>query len=272
MRRALSGVVFALVLTSAAFADTAYIKPSSFAPKPDQTITVEVSFSDDCCEPRYAVRTDTYTVINPDGSKVEPERIETFATTTMLEHTVSQPGTTRISTGERLGRKGEYVLLEGQYHLVHSPDADPIHIPDGTPIFSSQTATVTDAYVTVGAPDWTAMRVPIGRLAILPVGHPNMARTGAPFTARVTFDGVSVSGATVVHTNEMQRLRGDTAVIYDTNADGLFTIVFEQPGLALLRVRLQAPSPEGSETDIRSYTTALAIDVGIDAPHETPKE
>lgn len=264
MRRVLAGLVSTLVLTSAAFADTAYVKPSTFSPKQDQTITVEVSFSDECCEPRYAVRTDTYAIISPDGSETVPDRIETFATTTMLEHTVSHQGTTRISTGERLGRKGEYVLLEGQYHLVNSPDAELIHIPEGTPILSSQTATVTDAYVTVGAPSWKAVRAPGGRLAITPALHPNMVKTGIPFTAHVTFDGEPVSDATLVLTNEMQRLSGEREVIYKTSDDGIFSIVFEQPGLALLMVRLQAPSHEGSETDIRSYTTALTIDVGVD--------
>lgn len=210
------------------------------------------------------MRTDTYTFINPDGSKVEPDRIETFITTTMLEHTVSQQGTTRISTGERLGRKGEYVLLDGQYHLVNSPDAEPLLIPEGTPILTSQTATVTDAYVTVGGPSWKAVRAPIGRLAIVPALHPNMVKTGIPFTARVTIDGEPVSGATVILTNEMQRLGGQSELNCETNDDGIFSIVFEQPGLALLMVRLQAPSPEGSETDIRSYTTALTINVGID--------
>lgn len=261
MRRALSAVVFALALSDVALADTAYVKPSSFMPQQDQTITAEVSFSDECCEPRYAVRTETYTVINPDGSKAAPDRIETFATTTMLEHTVSQPGTTRISTGERLGRKGEYVLLGGQYHLVNSPDAEPIHIPAGTPILSSQTATVTDAYVTVGAPNWNAVRAPIGRLAITPALHPNMVKTGIPFTARVTLDGEPVSGASVVLTNEMQRLNGETEAIYETSEDGVFSVVFEHPGIALMMVRLQAPAPEGSETDIRSYTTALNVNV-----------
>lgn len=264
MRCAFPTLVCVLALTGTAFADTAYVKPSSFMPKQDQTITVEVSFSDECCEPRYAVRTDTYTVINPDGSKVEPDRIETFATTTMLEHTLAQQGTTRISTGERLGRKGEYVLLDGQFHLVNSPDAEPIHIPEGTPILSSQTATVTDAYVSVGAPNWKAIRAPIGRLVITPASHPNMVKTGIPFTAKVAIDGEPVSGATIVLTNERQRLGGESGVNYETNDDGIFSIVFEQPGLALLMVRLQAPSPEGSETDIRSYTTALIIDVGID--------
>lgn len=264
MRRVLAGLVSTLVLTSAAFADTAYVKPSTFSPKQDQTITAEVSFSDDCCEPRYAVRTDTYTIINPDGSETAPDRIEPFATTTILEHTVSQQGTTRISTGERLGRKGEYVLLKGQYHLVNSPDAEPVHIPVGTPILSSQTATVTDAYVTVGAPNWKAVRAPVGRLVITPASHPNMVITGMPFKARVTIDGVPVSKARVVLTNEMQRLSGEGETNFETDEDGVLSVILQDPGLTLLMVRLQAPSPEGSETDIRSYTTALTISVGID--------
>lgn len=261
MRRALFLSSAALVLAGAATADTAYVKPSSFAPKLDQTLSVEVAFNDYCCEPRYAVRTDTFAVIGPDGVAVPPDRVEVFSDTTMLEHTFTATGTSRISTGERLGRKGEYVKINGQYHLVNSPDAEPIEIPAGTPILSSQTATVTDAYVTVGAQDWGAVRTEVGRLAIEPALHPNRVQVGAPFIARVTFDQTPVAAETITVTNEAQRLRKAGGAVVSTDEDGLFTVTFTEPGTHLLMVRLQALAPEGAETDIRSYTTALTLDV-----------
>lgn len=250
-----------LTFASAAFADTAYVKPSTFSPTLDQTITVEVSFSDFCCEPRYAVRTDTYSVIGSDGSEVEPDRLETFSTTTLLEHTITQPGTTRFTTGERLGRKGEYVQLDGKYHLVNSPDAEPIDIPDGTPILSSQTATVTDAYVTSGAANWDAIRARIGRLAIEPAVHPSSAMVGASFFGRVTFDGEPVADRQVILTNEMHRLNQNGGIAVQTDNEGLFSVILGEAGTSLLMVRLQAPAPENAETNIRSYTTALTINV-----------
>ncbi len=250
-----------LVVASTAAADTAYVKPSTFAPKLDQTISIESAFNDYCCEPRYAVRTDTFVVIGPDGVAAAPDRVEVFSDTTLLQHTFTSAGTSRISTGERLGRKGEYVQIHGQYHLVNSPDAEPIEVPAGTPILSSQTATVTDAYVTVGAQDWGAIRTQVGRLAIEPALHPNRVQVGAPFIARVTLDQSPVTGATLTVTNEAQRLRGESGTGVTTDADGLFTVTFTEPGTHLLMVRLQAPAPEGAETDIRSYTTALTLDV-----------
>lgn len=259
MTRLAFSLAIASLLAGFAAADTAYVKPSAFAPTLDQTITVEVAFNDYCCEPRYAVRTDTFQFIGPDGDRTRPGRVDHYATTTMLEHTLASTGTTRITTGERLGRKGEYVELEGEYFLVNSPDADPIEIPDGTPILSSQTATVSDAYVTVGVRDWGAIRTHVGRLAIEPALHPNTARIGTPFIGRVLMDGSPVAGETLVVTNETQRLRGEGGVSVKTDDDGIFTVTFEHRGVHLIMVRLQAPAPEGAETDIRSYTTALTL-------------
>ncbi|MCR9077708.1 MAG: DUF4198 domain-containing protein [Hyphomonadaceae bacterium] len=264
MYRPAASWVAACLMMGTAAADTAYVKPSTYSPDQGETITVEVAFNDYCCEPRYAVRTDTYEVIAPDGTSSAPERVESFAKMTVLEHTITAPGTTRISTGERLGRKGEYVLLDGIYHLVNSPDADPITVPERTPILSSQTATVTDAYVTVGTPDWGAIRTSVGRLAIEPALHPNSARVGGLFIGRVMMDGAPVTDKSVLVTNEVQRLNQAGGTLSKTDEDGIFTIVFTEPGTHVIMVRLQAPAPAGAETDIRSYTTALTLQVAPD--------
>lgn len=264
MSRLAIPLIAAALSISGAAADTAYVKPSTFSPAAEQTVTVEIAFNDYCCEPRYAVRTDSFAVIGPDGNAATPERIETFSNTTLLEHTFAAPGTYRITTGERLGRKGEYVLLEGEYHLVNSPDAAPINVPAGTPILSSQTATVTDAYVTVGTQDWGAIRASVGRLRIEPALHPSTATRGGLFVGRVMMDGVPVANETVRITNETQRLHRQGGVATRTDEDGMFTLNFADPGVHLIMVRLQAPAPEGAETDIRSYTTALTLDVSPD--------
>lgn len=242
-------------------ADTAYVKPSTFTPELDQTITVEVAFNDVCCEPRYAVRTDTFRIVASDGDAQSPDRLDTYATTTILEHKITAPGTTRITTGERLGRKGEYVQIAGHYHLVNSPDAELKDIPDGTPILSSQTATVSDAYISIGTEDWGVIHQPIGRLKIEPLVHPNGANTETPFSGRISFDGAPIANQTVILTNEMQRLTGGEEIQVTTDEAGLFTLNFQHTGIHLIMVRMQAPAPDGSETDIRSYTTSLTLDV-----------
>ena len=68
-----------------AAAATAYIEPSTFTPRLDQTITVETSFNDYCCVPKYPVRSDRFAVIHPDGRAVEPDRLEMFANSSVIE-------------------------------------------------------------------------------------------------------------------------------------------------------------------------------------------
>jgi hypothetical protein len=262
--RMLCALTLSLAIAGDALADTAYLKPSTFSPEVNQQVTLEAAFSDYCCAPEHPVRTTTFAVISPDGQQSLPERIETFATLTVLEQTIRQEGTTRVTTGERLGRKGEYVLLGGKYHLVNSPDAEPVAIPQGTPILSSQTATLSDTYLTAGSVTWQAVRVPIGRLRIEPYVHPNDVRTGSVFNGRVTLDGAPVANQSVVMTDETQRLRGAAGQESRTNEAGEFRILFSDPGTAVLMTRLQAPAPSGAETDIRSYTTSLTVNVSTD--------
>ncbi|MEL6694079.1 MAG: DUF4198 domain-containing protein [Pseudomonadota bacterium] len=265
MRTAISLTIAALAMTGAAMADTAYIEPSTFAPKLEQTITVETSFNDYCCVPKYPVRSQSFAVITPDGSETAPDRIELFANSTVLEHTVMHAGTTRFTTGERLGRKGgEFVLLDGDYYMVNSDDAEPIEVPDGTPILSSQTATVSDSYVTIGDPTWASVEASIGRLVMTPLAHPSSLSKGDTLTVALSFDGEPLAGQSLVLTRSGQAERpGDEGISFVSDPTGKIEIPLEHIGTHLIMTRLQAPAPADAETDIRSYTTSLTFHVGL---------
>ncbi|WP_373005980.1 DUF4198 domain-containing protein [Hyphomonas sp.] len=260
--RLASFLLASLTLPAAASADTAYMEPSTYAPGPGQTLTVEASFSDHCCNPKHAVRSEAYAVILPDGSSMPPDRIEHFATHTAMEHKLTEPGTTRFTTGERLGRMGEYVLLDATYHLINSEDAAPVGLPPGIAILSSQTATVSDTYVTVGQPTWDSVNTPVGRLAITPGAHPSAIHAGDRLSLSVTFDGEPVTAQIVTLTRSGQGDRPrDTGLTYQTDANGEVTIALPDTGTHLVMTRLQAPSPSGAQTDLRSYTTSLTFQV-----------
>lgn len=261
MRRALATLSAVLACASTAFADTAYIEPSTFTPEIEQTITVEAAFNDDCCVPKYAVRSNAYVVVLPDGTAILPDRIETFATSTVIEHTITAAGTTRISTGERLGRKGgEYVLLDGEYYLINSEDADPIDVPVGSAVLTSQTATVSDTYVTIGDPTWNSIKHPIGRLVIAPSQHPSTLKKDDVFVLKLQFDGEPLANQEVVVTHSGQKERvGDEGISYHSNKDGLVSTSLSNAGTHVVMTRFQAEAPLGAETDIRSYTTALTF-------------
>jgi len=263
MRQLLFISSVACALYSSAAADTAYIEPSTYAPSKGQMITLEVSFNDYCCEPKYAVRSENYAVIAPDGVRSVPDRIEVFSTSTVVEHAIQSLGTTRFTTGERLGRKGEYVFLNGEYMPLTSEDGTRIEVPDNIPVLSSQTATVSDTYITIGAPSWASIEHQIGRLIITPSQHPSTLQKGDTLTISVMFDDAAVSGQSVLVTRANQQNRlGDNGLTFITDSDGSVDIPLEHIGTHLIMTRLQAPASIGAETDIRSYTTSLTFDVG----------
>ena len=253
-----------LAIINAANADTAYLKPSTFTPSLDQMITIEASFNDECCNPKYPVRSDDYQVVLPDGTSVIPDRIESFSNSIILEHKITQSGTTRISTGERLGRKGgRYVFLEGEYSILEEGDTLASRgLPEDLEILTSQTLTVTDAFVTIGTPNWSAVNKPIGRLVFTPSQHPSMLKTGERFDLTLTFDGEVVIDEDVVLTRAGQKDReNDDGLTFKTDENGRVSLPLEHIGTHLIMARKQAKAPTGAETDIRSYTTSLAFDV-----------
>lgn len=213
--------------------------------------------------PKYPVRSDSFAVIHPDGRSVEPDRVELFANSTIIEQTITEQGTTRITTGERLGRKGgEYVLLDGQYFLINSEDADPIEVPEGAPILSSQTATVSDTYVTLGEPSWESVRQPIGRLQIQPQQHPSLLETGDTLDIIIIFDGTPLATQDLLLTRSGQKDRQeDEGFVFQSDEAGGVSIPLFQSGTHLIMTRMQALAPNGAETDIRSYTTSLTFSV-----------
>ncbi len=262
MIRFLALALAAIVVSAPVWGDTAYVKPSTSSPEIGQRITVEVAFNDVCCEPRYPVRTDTFVIVSSDGNARKPERIDNFVSQTILETDVVSKGTTVISTGERLGRKGEYVFLNGVYHLINSRDAEPIEIPDNTPILTSQTATVSKAYISVGKPNWDVIHSASERLQIIPATHPNMIEREDVFRGVIKFDDKPVSGQKVVLNTEQQRLEGMDETVVLTDVNGVFELPMNHGGGAQIWVRMQALAPDGASTDIRSYTTALTVLVG----------
>ena len=244
-------------------ADTAYLEPSDYSPVAGQTITLEAAFNDFCCEPKYAVRSNNYAVVLPDGEIEKPGRTAVFKTCTIVEHAITKSGTTRVTSGERLGRKGgQYAFFEGQYYLVNGDDPPTVEIPQDTQLLSSQTATVSDTYVTVGAPSWASVNHSIGRLRIVPKTHPSTLRVGDTFAIKLLFDDAPVREQSVALTRSGQRNRpGDGGKKYLSDSAGLVEIPLTSRGTHLVMTRLQAPAPPGSETALRSYTTSLTFDV-----------
>lgn len=252
------GLMFAAVFCAPARADTSYLKPNFFTTANADLVTVQSSFTEDFANPNVAVQSDQWHVLRPDGRKDTFDKIQAFTQVTILEADLEETGTYRLTTGERLGRVGQQVLVDG----VWTPWAPGREIPAGAQTRPSQTATVADVYVTKGAPTMKPVEARVGRLELKPLVHPNDIYLDTVFKLRVLIDGKPVPNQDV----EIWRDGG----AYDepaynrkikSGADGDIGVKFDRPGVYLIWTRMSADAPTGSQAPIRSYTTSLTLEV-----------
>jgi uncharacterized GH25 family protein len=248
-----------LAYASAAFAHTSYMSPSVFSTTNAEIVTVETSFAEDFMfRPEIAVESQDFHVVRPDGQRDTFDRVETFRQLTVLESDLSEAGTYRFTTGERLGRVSTQVRVNGEWH----PLAPGETTPRGARTQTSQTATVADVYVTKGAPTRASVDARIGRLAIHPITHPSEIYLEDGFNVEVLFDGAPLANQDI----EVDRQGGDYeeprfSQTIRTDSQGRAQLRFDRPGVYLVMTRHRANAPTGSETQIRSYTTSLAFEV-----------
>lgn len=245
-------------LSAPALAHVSYLLPSSFHLEDDGEITVQAGFSETFSRPEVALRSNAFAIITPSGTTKVFDDIETIGKLTVLGAMLEEQGTYRLTSGERIGRKGVQVKI-GEDWVPLEPGSP---VAEGAETRESQTATVTDVYVTRGEPSDGVLQTTIGRLAVRPVTHPNKIKVDTGFRLRVLFDGEPVANQQI----QIQREGGQYespaySALVTSDADGYATFAMERSGAYLMMTRMSADAPAGSETRIRSYTTSLVIEV-----------
>jgi uncharacterized GH25 family protein len=260
IRAAAGAAAVMAIMAGAADAHTSYMLPSVFRTADVEAVTIQAAFADvHFFRPEVAVTSDSFQVIGPDGARGQFARAETFAHMTVLDADLTQPGTYRFTTGERLGRASALFQVDGEWlaleEMVEAPGAD-------TPQADAQTATVADVYVTKGAPTSGALESSVGRLAIRPITHPSEISRQSGFQFAVTFDGAPLDTQTI----EVDREGGGyeqpafhQSVV--TDANGQAHLTFNEAGVYLIMTRFRADAPPGADTPMRSYTTSLTFEV-----------
>lgn len=260
MRVLTAWIAAALPLAGPAAAHTSYMLPSTFDATNADMVTVQSSFTEDFFAPAIAVGDADFHVIAPDGTRAEFAIIAPFRQLVVMEAALPQDGTYRVTTGERLGRTSYEALVGEEWVVLDGPDAP---LPEGaTRFYTIQTATVADAYVSKGPLTRGAVDAPVGRLAIRPVTHPNDVFAGEDFVFDLTLGDAPLGG----HELTLYRDGGEYeepgfARPVVTDAEGRATVRFDRPGVYLVMTRHRAPAPDGADTDIRSYTTSLTLEV-----------
>ena len=124
-----------------ASADTSYLRPNWFTTATDDLVTTQSSFTESFSNPAIGVKSEAWTVIAPDGARSTFKTKVELTQLTALEADTRTNGTYRLSTGERLGRIGQQVLVDGAWQ----PVAPGREILPGAQTRQSQTATVAAA-------------------------------------------------------------------------------------------------------------------------------
>lgn len=251
------GLALTAMAVTPAAAHTAYMLPNVFAANMEQQVTVQSAFAEEFFKPEIAVDADDFHVVQPDGSRAEFDNLARLKQMVVLESTIKDEGTYRFTTGVRLGRVGKMAEVNGEWVPVHDK------VPgNATAVRTSQTETVSDVYVSKKAPTRAPVDQTIGRLVLQPVTHPSDIYLDSGFQLKVLFDGqpmpdqllyVDRAGAEYEEPKFHREVR--------TGADGSLQLGFDRPGIYVLMTRHRADAPDGAETDLRSYTTALTFEV-----------
>lgn len=257
-RRTLAALAISCGGAAPALAHTGFVLPDSFAYERCSGFGAIAAFSDYFPAPEVALTAD-FRLTGPDGKAIVFDRIRPDHAMTRLEASLSLPGTYRLTTGERLGRKGRVARAGSTYIRLSGEEADAL--PEGAEILSSQTATVSDAYFTCGAETPPADTAPAGRLAILPAEiFPGPHR---PAVFAIAFDGAPLAPEEAFLVAAYGHYTGapEDGVPLAADEEGRIVLEALAPGIYSLLVRHIAPAPDGAETDLRSYSSVLTFAV-----------
>ncbi|NIJ65350.1 putative GH25 family protein [Sphingomonas leidyi] len=253
----LLGAIGALVLGTAAQAHMPYLLPTLFDIGKGDHVTVTASFGEDAFVPEIGMKDAPFHFIRPDGTRGEVGTPTYLRDLTIFEADLSAEGTYRLTTGQRLGRKGRMYQAGGKW-IIAGEDGAP---PAGARTVDVQSTTLAEAYVTRGAASAGALR-PIGTaLEIQPRTHPAEIAAGSDARFRLLFDGKPLADTEVTLFRAAGNYDGrKIAATVRSDARGDFTLRPGEAGIYLILVRHRTAAPAGSETPYRSYTYTLAFD------------
>jgi hypothetical protein len=253
MKKLLAASAFFAALAGTASAYTAYVMPDAFLPS-DRSITLQGAYATSFFTPGSAVG-GQFAVIEPDGADGFFNQAEVTTDSTRLSATLFKEGTYRFSSGEQLGPVSNMVGVDGGWRQLQAGETP----PEGAPTTTLQTVTVAETYVTLGAPNRTAVDRTIGRLALRPITHPNQVVAGQGFQVNATFDGAPFANAALVLYKDGEP-ETDLDRFATTDASGNATLTLDGPGRYVLVARHRASAPAGSQAQIQSFTTSLVFE------------
>lgn len=226
-------VTVAASVTGAANAHRFWIVPSSTVVSgTDQWIAFDASISNDLFYPNYyAIDLDTIKATAPDGSTVELVNAHEGRTRSTFEMNIKDEGTYRIASVVESARASYKENGEEKSFMGTIEGLIASGIPSKNPEEMFVLSRISEAYITLGAPNNTVLK-PTGKgLEFVPVTHPNDLFSGEEATFKLTKDGKPIAGKTIEVVAGNTRYRNDAGTIaVTTTDDGSFKVTWPQAG------------------------------------------
>lgn len=258
-------MVAAAALTAtphAAWAHVGFLLPSTFQVEEGGTVTTIASFSDRFPNVEHPLRSTDFHVLTPGGESRAFGEVHAHDQMTVLTARFDDPGVYRLSSGNRLGRKGQASIIDGSYVRLGRDGLGASSLPEGAPLLTSQTATVSEVYIRSGDADLPEVLTTSGRLSLsLNAGGADGFTSGSPLAVAVMFDGEPLASTDVIFVSSFGSYTEGDGTTHQTDDQGQVTLAADRAGPYVVLARHMAEAPEGAETDIRSYTTALVFEI-----------
>lgn len=243
---------------AAALAHMPYVLPASFDIGQRDHISIEAAFTEDAFVPDVAMRDAPFHLIGPDGKNAAMGPVTFLRDLSIFEADLKAEGTYRLSSGQRLGRKGKMFRAANGSWQMRGEDGAPAA---GVSEVEVQSATLAEAYVTRGKPGDAALKPRGTALEIQAITHPNSITADSEARFAVLFDGKPLADAEVTVFRSAGVYDGrKIAVQLRADATGRFAFRPGDVGTYLILVRYRTTAPAGAETPYRSYTYTLAFD------------
>ncbi len=275
-----------LASAGAASAITPYLLPTKFGPS-RAYVTIESGMAESYLfVPNFPIRGEgDYTVTSPDGAVTKLPAPSATKELAIMEVALPNPGTYRISSGERLGRSGKMAKIDGVWRGVRpaggpprpaprpaAPGAEapaprpngPIEesaLPPGAEVITTQSYLKAEVYVSRGSPSQAALK-PTGQgFELAAESHPNEIFAGEAFKFAMLMNGAPAAGAEFVIGRGGDAYADQKfAQTGKTDANGKASVTIAQPGVYVLEVSYP-PRVEGGDPVPRTDAYTLTFEV-----------
>lgn len=260
-RASFLGLGAGLWFAGVAQAHTPYLLPMSFDVAPDAIVSVDAGYAEKFFLSEVGFGDTRFVITTPDGSVLPFGEVHQFKSRTVAEQKLlGVKGTYRLSTGVRLGSIFRSWEQDGKVEIARDGNKTP---PPGVKLLSHyQSHSISEAYVTAGAPTRRALEPTRQGLEIVPTTHPNDLVTGEKFEFSVLFDGKPLAGQTVdIYRSPMDLGSEHTGTGVKTDAQGRVAYALTQPGVYLALVRYRGAAPQGAAAPMYGYNYTLTFRV-----------